>query len=311
MKKLIALLLMLAILFSYTACGRNNPDGGDSADPNTGNSEQNKPQSVTPTIVVPEYKDYGRGTQDFNKLIYSRPNIQSVIDTFEAVTATVKENKKTVDEQIADITTLEEPLTNVESMYSLSQIYNNADASVEYWQNEYEYISTNYPRLSQVVENLIVECAQSEHKAEFEEKYFGYSLDEYVDGGIYSDAVVELMAEEARLESEYSSISTANVQITYNGMNSAIRWSGTVDEVIAKAREHFKDDDASYERCLYAIDLLYEQARANIEKPLFVELIKIRRLIADELGYKSYASFYRMYQKHCGVNPLKSRISKS
>lgn len=33
--------------------------------------------------------------------------------------------------------------------------------------------------------------------------------------------------------------------------------------------------------------------------------------VASELGYKSYASFYRMYQKHCGVNPLKSKISKS
>ena len=33
--------------------------------------------------------------------------------------------------------------------------------------------------------------------------------------------------------------------------------------------------------------------------------------VAAELGYKSYASFYRMYQKYCGVNPLKSKALKS
>ena len=289
MKKLIALLLTLAILFSYTACGKNKNSGDDTDDVIQDNSEQNTPPSLTPTIVVPEYKDYGRGTVDFNTLIYSRPNIQAVIDAFEAVSATVKENTKSLDEQIADITALEEPLANVDTMYSLSLIYNNKDTSIEYWQDEYEYISTNYPRLTQTVENLLVECARSEHKAAFEEKYFGYSLDEYVDGGIYSDAVVELMAEEARLEAEYSSISTANVEITYNGTGAGMSWSGTVDEVMAMAREYFKDNDASYERCLLAIDLLYEKARADIEAPLFVELIKVRRLIANELGYASYS----------------------
>lgn len=33
--------------------------------------------------------------------------------------------------------------------------------------------------------------------------------------------------------------------------------------------------------------------------------------LAASMGYKSYASFYRMYQKHCGQNPLKSKPKKA
>lgn len=290
MRKLIALLLFLTILFGYTSCShKNNANDPSEQNPGINNGEQNATANPSMTIVVPEYKDYGRGTVDFDKLVYSRPNMQLVIDGFTAAAEAIEKNETSFEEQVGVIRTLEEPLSTVRTMYSLAQIYNNKDYSVEYWQTEYEYISTNYPRLSKTVEDLLVACARSEHRAEFEEKYFGYSLEEYVDGGIYTDEVVALMEEEARLESEYASISTANVEITYNGVDSNIRWNGTVDEVIAMAREYYKNDDATYERCLSFIYDLYDQAREKVEQPLFVEIIKVRRLIADELGYDSYS----------------------
>lgn len=291
MRKLIALLLFLTILFGYTSCShKNNGSNQDEQNPGTNNGEQNATANPTITIVVPDYKDYGRGTVDFNKLVYSRPNMQFVIDGFESATDAIIKNELTFDELVGGIRTLEEPLSTVKTMYSLAQIYNSKDYSVEYWQTEYEYISTNYPRLSKTVEDLLVACARSEHRADFEEKYFGYSLEEYVDGGIYTDEVVALMEEEARLESEYTSISTSNVEITYNGVDTNIRWSGTVDEVIAMAREYYKNDDATYERCVNHIYDLYDQAREKVEAPIFVEIIKVRRLIADELGYESYST---------------------
>ena len=292
MKKLIALLLILTMLLSFAACSKkNNGTQSTPETPDNGNSGNNGENITTGlTIVVPEYKDYGRGTVNFDKLVYSRPNIQALIDGFVGATLAVESNETSVEEQIASIRAMEAPFSTVETMYTLAQIYNNKDSSVAYWQAEYEYIATNYPRLSKIIEDLLVACAQSEYRDVFESEYFGYSLEEYVDGGIYTEEVVALMEEEAALESQYSSISTANVEITYKGVDSNMNWTGTVDEIIAKAREYFKYDDASYERCLLAIDILYEQAREKIEEPLFVELIKARRLIADELGYDSYST---------------------
>ena len=291
MAKLIALLLILSMVLSFVACSKkNNGDEDIPSVPDTSTDGGGENTNNALTVAVPEYKDYGRGTVDFGKLVYSRPNIQYVIDGFVGATLAVEANETSVAEQIASIREMEIPYANVETMYSLAQIYNNKDFSIAYWQTEYEYISTNYPRLLKIVEDLLVACAQSEHRSVFESEYFGYSLEEYVNGGIYTDEVVALMEEEAALESEYASISTANVQITYEGVDSNMNWTGTVDDVIAKAREYFKYDDASYERCLLAIDILYAKARSDIEIPLFIDLIRVRRLIADELGHDSYST---------------------
>lgn len=291
MAKLIALLLILSMVLAFVACSKkNNGDEDIPSVPDTSTDGGGENTNNALTVAVPEYKDYGRGTVDFGKLVYSRPNIQYVIDGFVGATLAVEANETSVGEQIASIREMEIPYANVETMYSLAQIYNNKDFSIAYWQTEYEYISTNYPRLLKIVEDLLVACAQSEHRSVFESEYFGYSLEEYVNGGIYTDEVVALMEEEAALESEYASISTANVQITYEGVDSNMNWTGTVDDVIAKAREYFKYDDASYERCLLAIDILYAKARSDIEIPLFIDLIRVRRLIADELGHDSYST---------------------
>ena len=294
MKKLIALLLLLCMLFSLLACsmqgGSSDNDDNTNTDTDTDGGKQDGITDNTPTVAVPEYKDYGRGTVNFKDLVYARPNLQAVIDAFDAVTLAVKENEIPVAEQIDKIRELEDDLTGVRTMYSLAEIYQSKDSSVEYWQDEYEYISTNYPRLSKTVEELLVACALSDNRQTFETDYFGESLEEYADGGIYTDEVVALMEEEARLEAEYSSLGTATVEIVYDSIASGIKWEGTVDEVIAKAREHFEGNEASFNRVLLAIDLLYEQARIKLEKPLFIELLKVRRLIADELGYDDYSA---------------------
>ena len=204
MKKLIALLLVITMLLSFAACSKkNNGTQSTPETPDNGNSGDNGENITTGlTIVVPEYKDYGRGTVNFDKLVYSRPNIQALIDGFVGATLAVEANETGVEEQIASIRAMEAPFSTVKTMYTLAQIYNNKDSSVAYWQAEYEYITTNYPRLSKIIEDLLVACAQSEYRDVFENDCFGYSLEEYVDGGIYTEAVVALMEEEAALESE-------------------------------------------------------------------------------------------------------------
>lgn len=290
MKKLIALLLILSFIFSICACskkGGKDPEKEDTDTTETPDDEQIKDNTIP--IVVPPYKDYGRGSVDFDKVVYSRPDIQGILNAFAQVTETVKADEKAVEAQIADIMALEPYLDAVATMYSLSEIYRNKDSSSAFWQGEYAYISSNYPSVSQAIEDLLVACARSRHRTAFEEDYFRYSLEEYVDGGIYTDEVVKLMEYEANLEAEYTSLSTATVRIVYDSAVTDIHWEGTVDEVIAMAAERFAGNKESFDRVLIAINLLYEAELQKLEKPIFIELIKVRRLIADELGYSSYS----------------------
>lgn len=289
MKKLISLLLIISFAFSFPSCKKNDSDNGnETPNDNTQSNEQPKPD--IPTIVVPEYKDYGRGSVDFKDIVYSRPDFEAVLSAFDEAEQLISSGEDSIDRMIEKIKSLESIYDHTESMYAIAEIYSHKDSSVEFWQNEFKYISTNYPAFTKAVEDLIVACASSEHKEKFEKDYFGYSLDEYTDGGIYTDELVALLAEEAAKEAEYSSLSTATVEIVYKSVG-GFTFEGTADEVYKMAEEKFGKDTAEYKTATIAINNIYNERLLNLTVPIFVDLLKTRRLIADELGYDSYIRF--------------------
>lgn len=294
MKKLIAIILLLCMIVSITACKKPKEDVTPSdvqtngTTSGTGGDPTPQPQNPGPTIVVPEYKDYGRGTVNFSTITYTRPGIQALASAFDEVAAYVSADSKSADEQISDIRALEPQLESVKTMCALVDINQKKNSANEFWRGEAAYVGLYYPLLTQSVEKLLAACARSEHKEAFEEGYFGYSLDKYASDTVYTDEVVALMQREAELESQYSSLSTATVEISYKRIGSDRVFEGTVDEVKLQLKEYFGNDQKSYNDILPLIDNLYKQELSKIVKPLYVELLKVRRLIADELGYGSY-----------------------
>ncbi len=279
MRRLIALLLTLALIIGacsvLTACRQGAGDG-----PSGGVTPTPSPTPGTdndgPTVITPEFKDYGRGTVNFSELVYERPDIEAVIEAFEALNAEIRANEKTVDEIILLMDELNEPYERVYTMYTIAEINNSKDSSVEFWADEYEYISTNLSAFSQAIEDMYVAAAQSPNKAEFEEKYFEFSLDEYVDGGIYTDRLVELLADEAELIAEYNSFSTATVEITLGDGTKA-----TVDQLLKGSPNV---DQETLDRYMQ----YYAEEVTRLSTDIYVELVKVRLLIADEMGEDSY-----------------------
>lgn len=292
MKKPLAILLALLIfsssLFVLTACG--DTAGGETGgeEPTVSDdtpSEGDGKDTENIGIKVPEYKDYQRGTVDFGTLVYERPAINDVIATFEGLAATIEKNEIGIDGQIAEILASEKPYLNVLSMSALANIYHSKDSSIEYWRGEYEYISTSYPSFSQAVEKLLVAAAQSPHKTTFESEYFGFSLDEYVNGGKYTDECVTIMSEEAALEAEYTALSTDNVIISYDGN------TGTYASIIAEYIEKYGENSQKYFASKIQCDLLLEEAITNRSVELFIDLLKVRARLAKALGYDSYEKY--------------------
>jgi len=237
-------------------------------------------------IVVPEYKDYGRDTVNFSELEYIRPSITSIVAELEAVTEAITANEKTFEEQLKLIEDMEEDYTNVLSAYTVSQICSYKNSSDTYWAEEYEYMTSNYPQFVSAIEDMMVAAAKSPHAELFEEQYFGEGLiEEYADGGIYTDEVVTLLEKEAELETQYTSLSTANVEIVYKGK------TATYDEHMAEIELKYapgsKEYIAAAESCAYYYQLKLQELGFEI----YVELIKVRRSIADEMGLESYAEY--------------------
>lgn len=304
MKKIISLVLALLflcanILFTVS-CGQNNTENPDNTctahvdeikdglcdvcGERLDENETEKPENED-GIKVPEYKDYLRGTKNFDDLVYSRPDINHAVTVFDSLSKMISDNTLPYGEQLQKLDEASFIYDNVKTMNALATIYNYKDTTNEFWLAEYQYISTNYPSFSQATEKLFVSAANSPHSESFANDFFGEGLSEYKDGGIYTDELVALMEKEAELEAEYTSISTASVTVSYEGL------TDTYDKILSFYKEKYGEGSVEYLRAKALCDELYERERAKLEGALLVELIKVRKEISDALGYDSYEKF--------------------
>lgn len=272
--------------------GGNNPGGEDSNDDNNntgGGTEDggNKNDSGdTPTIVVPVYREYDRATVPYEKITYKRPDMDAVKADIDAVIRLIQNNTVSFKKQLDGIYSLEDGYTDVLTMRAYADVQTQKNAADTFWAGEYEYIEVAFSSFSQKIEELYVAAANSPHAQRFEEEYFGEGLiEEYRGGGIYTDRVVELMEEESALCAAYSALSTATVVIKYLDM------TDTVDNILAYYADKYGDNSVRYLSVKTQCMVLYDAACDEKTQELLVSLFQVRRLIANELGYDSYAPF--------------------
>ena len=282
--RLISLLLVLSMLLggalALTGCGADTP--GDDTTPPIGGGGGKTEKS----IIVPEFKDYDKKTVRFDEIEYARPDAEKLISDFSSVTDVITANEIPYDDQLGAILSLEDGYLTFRTMYSYSNILMSKDASNTYWCDEYSYISGFVPLFTSTIEKMFVAAAQSEHALRFEEDYFGDGLiEEYADGGIYTDALVKLMEEETEIENRYSSLSTASVVITYKSM------TDTFDNIVAFFVEAYGEGTLTYSLALEECAQIYEARVNELSREMLVELFKVRKKIALELGYTSYADY--------------------
>ena len=276
MRKILSLILAAIISFSsfgaLTSCDLHLPD--------TENSEKNPEPNNTPQeIITPELRDYPeRNTVKFTEIKYIRPDIEKISSDFSAAAAAISDESLSFEEKLDGIIALEGSYTELLTMLSYSRIRRSEDVSDTYWNDEYAYISENYPSFSKVLEELFVAAATSPDAERFEDEYFGEGLiEKYSDGGSITDALVALTTRETELENEYSELSEANVIITYRGT------TDTCESLLEKHK-----DERNFEKTKAEIEMLYKSAYSERTNEIFVELVKVRRSIANERGLDSY-----------------------
>ncbi len=272
--------MLLTAATSLTACSQPQPPASD--DPPTIDSGETPEKN----IITPQIKDYDRRTIDFDRIEYVRPNADALISEFLTVTDVITKNEIPYADQLDSVISLEDGYTNFRTMYSYSNILMSEDARSTYWCDEYDYISGYVPSFSGTIEKLYVAAAQSEHAEKFEDDYFGEGLiEEYADGGIYTEALIALLEEETKIENRYSAISTANVVITYKNITNSF------DGIMDFFAETYGESSLTYSIALEECTALYEERVNELSGEMLVDLVKVRRRIADELGCESYADF--------------------
>ncbi|MBP5729963.1 MAG: hypothetical protein J6X19_02055 [Clostridia bacterium] len=225
--------------------------------------------------LLDRYNGWNGYTVKFSEMKYERPDIDATITKVENLIAHIEDNDYAYKTQLKMLEDLDEDYLEINSMYSLSYIKFAIDTTDEFWVAETAYFDENLPLLQGALDDLFVACAQSENVAKFEEDYFGEGgLEPYKNGELITDAMVELMQQEAELVTEVTAFDYYTLQFELGGRT---------DTVMGHAESGLVSGDE-------LIEAFYKAINAETSR-IFIELVKVRNKLAAEAGYESYADY--------------------
>lgn len=226
--------------------------------------------------------DYERRTIPFAEMVYSRPDLSSIIEKFDDV-IDVLEKDSTYEEQLEAVKSVNDDYWNFYTMQSIAELKSDIDTTDAFYQDECSFFNINTPLLEQKVEEYYIASSKSQYKEQLETDWFGEDgLNGYEDGATYNDAYVALLQKEANLIDEYYRLSS-DPTITYQGE----------EQALSAILQNNPDEDAYRE----VYELYYEKYNEKLGN-IYIELVKVRQEISDGLGYESYIDFaYENYSR--------------
>ena len=217
----------------------------------------------------------------FSEMTYERPDSAALCSDIAAV-QTMVEGGSTLNEVLDAFNAVYDDYRVFDTMASLAYIHYTLDLEDEFYTAENAWCDEQSPLVSQALEKCYIAMAQSPLRDELEAECFGEGFFEFYDENqVYSnDRVVELMQQDAALQTEYMALQS----------NQTIEWEG---------REQLFDDvvdavSGDYTSYLAAYSAYYEKYNPLVAD-IFIRQIKVRKEIAQELGYDSYADFAYEY----------------
>ena len=219
----------------------------------------------------------------FDDMDYVRPDTGALEAAADAV-GTALSAGAALDDVTALLDECYNEYYNFSTMYTLAEIRYLRDLTDEYYGAEYSWCGENWSVVQQQMERMYTLCATSELAAELEREYFweGFTAD-YGEGSaqMYTERAVALMQRESELLNAYYDL-TAQPQIVLDGE------SVDYESYLSGA------DADEYAR---AVNEYYRQYNARFAG-IYIDLIRTRRAIAEEMGYESYEAMqYASYER--------------
>ena len=309
---LIALLLVICIgLSACTVSGKpigtesthasasSNPVPATSAVPQTDPSSEPasetdpiSPETPDPTQLRPDSGDealirwQNGGTRDylpdepvdlvpFSEMVYERPDTEAMFAAFDELIERGKSSED-ADALLLAYENVYDQYINFYSMDSLANIRHSLDTTDSYYSTEYDWCEAQSPSVEEKLELLNKAFAAGPARSALEEAYFGdgYFL-QYDDYEVYTnETYLALAKQEEEVLSEYRSL-TAEPTVTYNG-----------------EEQPFWDlmNTTSYTQYMTVLKSYYEKYNPLIGD-CYLRLVKIRKQMAEALGYDSYADY--------------------
>ena len=207
-------------------------------------------------------------TITFDQIEYSRPDVDAMKRLGGDIEKLLDEHASRKD-IVSSLDDFLDMYTNFSTMTVLAGIYNDLDVNNEYYAEEYSYCSSMWGEVLRIFDDVMLACSNSHMYAFLDANYFGGFLEEnysYEDGYIPDDELVELQTKESELLYDYRKL---------------------INEIYASE---------SYD--------IYEELSESAAG-IYIELVKLRRGIAEKSGYDSYIDYaYDNFGREYGPDDL-------
>jgi len=219
---------------------------------------------------------------NFNDIEYNRPELDGLKALISELELSLSEGK-----EFRDITALLDKCYveyhNYETMYSLADIRSCLDMSDEFYARELSWCESHYDELMDLFEDIYYICGSSDMAKKLERRYFwdgfaAHYAPENDNCQPESSPADELILKEYELLAEYRAL-IANPVIEMKGKEVYL------NDFLLSA------DDEEYWQALDEYYIKYNPLLAEI----YIEMVKLRQALAQELGYESYEQMQYIY----------------
>ena len=274
------LFFMLILLMALLASCSSGETNGDKDSGDDGKHE------IDQTIKIPTSESFGRDVINFGMISYKRPDVKVLEENLSSLTKMIEEAEASFDAQMASLRPTLKALSTFLTAYTYVSIKHSSNTQDSYYKTEYEHLSKEYQSITESAEALYTAAASSPYAVRFEEEYFGEGfIEKYAEASKVTDNLSLLIDNERRLEEIYSKISPSTVHITCDGIY------GSYDAVMRALESKYADSPEMLTVQRALAESLYKEQRRITAMDTFLTLVKVRRLIAEELGYESYTHY--------------------
>ena len=211
----------------------------------------------------------------FANMTYERPDMDRLFADFDSLIVAAKVDADT-DMLLEAYYKVYDQYINFYTMDTLANIHHSLDTTDTYYSDEYDFCEEQAPNVEEKLEALYKAFAACSAREDLEAAYFGADyFDYYDDYEVYTnETYLRLAQEEEAVMAEYRAL-TAEPTIEYNGVEQSF-WD-------------LLETDSYYEY-IQILQAYYDKYNPLIGD-LYIQLIGIRKQMAEALGYESYADY--------------------
>ena len=265
-RRIILLVLLLIYMFALlVSCSEAGGSGGES----DGSSSAGDKESI-----------------NFSDITYSRPDVDLLCNRLLEVRREVKDNVLSASQLRESVGSANILYSNYLSMLAYAELMHAKNENDELYTGEFKYLSAERARVCEAAEGLALEISLSDKKSELISAGQGLGISLKLDDDIsVTSEVISLLKQEEKLKSDFALLSPDTVEITIGGT------TDTYNATIKRLAEAFGSATIQFAQSKEICDALYNQSLTARKCEIFVELARVRSLIATSLGYKDYNEY--------------------